>query len=300
VDRGKSTYCDFLAQRCLEAGRRVAVLDADVGQKAIGPPATLTLGYPQLGQPLTATPPAAWYFIGAITPVGHLLPVVVGVKRLLDTAQATCLIVNTTGLVHGIGRVLKSYKIDTVQPDAIVALEQGRELRALLHAYRHYHILRLPVSTYAIAKTSAQRRATRAQAFGAYFAAASMVTLPLRQVIFQRGLLFTGRQVVRKDEIYTEHTSEGMLAVGTTKQPTPSDRHVLPLGFEHHLLCGVANRQDRGLGLALIDHIDFANETLTIYTPVPAAQIGVLQWGELYIRPDGSEGGTPVPRSLFM
>src|SRR5215813_9121176 len=70
VDRGKSTYCGFLSQRCLAAGRRVAVIDADVGQKEIGPPATLTLGYPAASQSLLEVTPVAWYFIGATSPTG--------------------------------------------------------------------------------------------------------------------------------------------------------------------------------------------------------------------------------------
>ena len=59
VDRGKSTYCRFLTRRCLETGQRVAVVDTDVGQKDIGPPATLTLGYPEVAQALAEVLPAA-------------------------------------------------------------------------------------------------------------------------------------------------------------------------------------------------------------------------------------------------
>lgn len=299
ADRGKSSYCRFLVHHCLTAGQRVALLDADVGQKAIGPPATLTLGYPQPEQLLDAVPPAAWYFVGATTPVGHLLPVIVGVRHLLDTARATYRIVNTTGFVQGVGRVLKSYKIEAVQPDVIIALEHGRELRALLQPYQHCRILYLPTSAQAAVKHPAQRQAARQRAFGAYFTAARPVELPLRQVLFQRGRLFTGRRVAHPDFVYAERTPEGFLAVGSAAQAAHDSAHVLPVGFERSLLCGVADRRNVGLGLAIVQHIDFARETLALYTPVPAAQIRVLQWGGLYVQPDGREGGPAVPRALL-
>jgi polynucleotide 5'-hydroxyl-kinase GRC3/NOL9 len=299
VDRGKSTYCRFLIRRCLETGQRVAVLDTDVGQKDIGPPATLTLGYPEVAQSLAEVPPVAWYFLGATSPAAHLLPMIVGVRQLLDTARAAYIIINTTGFVTGPGRVLKSYKIEAVRPDVIVALEHGRELRTLLQAYRHYHILRLPASAYATPKTFEQRRAARERAFGRYFATASTVELALRQVIFQRALLFTGRKLERKDFLYAEHTAEGILAIAAEEPADTPGVHVLPVGFERHLLCGVANRRNEGVGLALIMHIDFARETITLRTPVPAAQIKVVQFGTLYVQADGREFGYHVPRGLF-
>ena len=299
VDRGKSTYCGFLSRRCLEAGLRVAVIDTDVGQKDIGPPATLTLGYPEATRSLREVPPVAWYFIGATTPVGHLLPMTVGLRQLVDSTRAACLIINTTGFIHGPGRVLKGYKIETVQPDVIVALEQGGELRALVQAYRHYRILRLPPSAYATVKTPEQRRATRERAFGAYFAMAHTVELALRQMIFQRALLFTGRKLEHEGCLYAEHTAEGLLAIAAEEQADTPGVRVLPAGFERYLLCGVASRRNIGLGLAIVLHLDFTRETIVLHTPVPVEQIKVVQFGALYVNAAGCELGYRVPRDLF-
>ena len=299
VDRGKSTYCRFLIRRCLETGQRVAVVDTDVGQKDLGPPATLTLGYPEVARSLAEVAPVAWYFIGATSPAGHLLPMIVGVRQLVDAAQAAYIIINTTGFVTGPGRVLKSYKIEAVRPDVIVAIEHDRELRPLLQPYRHYRILRLPASAYAVTKTSEQRRTARALAFGRYLAPASTVELALRQVIFQRALLFTGRKLEQEDCLYAEHTAQGILVVAAVKQADTAGVRVLPVGFERYLLCGVANRRNEGVGLALIMRIDFTRETITLRTPVPATQIKVVQFGTLYVQGDGRELGYHVPRGLF-
>ncbi len=292
VDRGKSTYCHYLSQRCLEAGRRVALIDTDVGQKDLGPPASLTLGYPEREQPLAALRPAAWYFIGATTPARHLLPMAVGLRQLLDVARALCVIINTTGFVHGPGRILKGFKIETVQPDVIIALERGQELRALLHPYRHYRIMRLQPSPLATPKTSLQRAAARARAFGAYFAAAQELSLACKQLIFQRSLLFTGQKQHGTAYLHAEQTAEGLLAVASDESPAPSQARVLPASFARSLLCGVANRRNHGLGLALLRQIDFTQETLSLYTPVCAEQIRVLQFGDLYLDTQGREFGT--------
>ncbi len=43
VDTGKSTLCRFLLNEAQRAGRSSALLDCDVGQKTVGPPACVTL-----------------------------------------------------------------------------------------------------------------------------------------------------------------------------------------------------------------------------------------------------------------
>ena len=299
VDRGKSTYCRFLTQRCLAAGKRVAVIDADVGQKDIGPPTTMTLGYPEADIPWTQIRPAALYFVGATSPVGHLLPIVVGIRQLLDTARAHVIIINTTGLIHGVGRALKSYKIEAVQPDAIVAIEQGRELTAITQAYRHYRILRVPPSAQALAKTPQQRKATREQAFRAYFASAREVCLARHRVVLQRTVLFTGTRLDSSSEYYRERTAEGMLTIGDPSSSGAGNHATdLPLGFERNLLCGVAGRRNQGLGLAILKRIEVANDTLTLLTPVPVENIHVVQFGDMYVMPDGQEPGGRPPRGL--
>jgi polynucleotide 5'-hydroxyl-kinase GRC3/NOL9 len=251
VDRGKSTYCRFLSQYLLAAGCRVAIVDADIGQKDVGPPAAITLGYPDQVQPLITVRPAAWYFVGTVSPAGHLLPMVVGTRQLVDAAQAACVIINTTGLVHGVGRVLKSYTIEAVQPHVIVAIEQDTELQPILKAYRNYRVLRLPPSARAVVKTPEQRRIAREQAFQRYFQTATEIVLPVSRLLFQR------RLVPRDDEA--------------------------------HVLCGVADRRNHGLGLAIISGRQAQQGTLSLITPVPAAPIQVVQYGDLYLTPAGHE-----------
>ena len=298
VDRGKSTYCHFLSRRLLAAGDKVAIVDADVGQKDIGPPATITLGYPDPVQPRQKIPPAAMYFVGAVSPRRHLLPTVVGCRQLVDLARAARVIVNTTGFVYELGRVLKGYKIDAIQPDVIVALARGRELNSLLRPYRHIRTLRIIPSSQARSKTPQQRKDNRERAFGDYFAPAGEVSVAWRRVHVQRSLLFSGTRVTHEAFVYAERTAEGLLAIAASGTPYHPGVTVIPIGFERSLLCGVANRRNRGVGLAILIRIDFATETLTLLTPVAAADIGIIQFGDMYVSPDGREIDRRVPPGL--
>ncbi|MGE5771637.1 MAG: Clp1/GlmU family protein, partial [Hyphomicrobiales bacterium] len=43
---GKSSFCRYLMGALLARQAEVAFVDADIGQSNLGPPATITLGYP--------------------------------------------------------------------------------------------------------------------------------------------------------------------------------------------------------------------------------------------------------------
>lgn len=184
VDTGKSSFCRYAASRAAAAGRRTALVDADVGQKMAGPPATVTLAIPA---PQTASAPvAAMHFVGSTSSAGHLLPLVIGAARLA-AADADIVLINTTGLIDGPGLALKTHKIDAVRPDLLVAIERDRELARVLGANSHLPLLRLAPSSRARAKSPARREANRRAAFSDYFAAAPRQALALDRLAVQRG-----------------------------------------------------------------------------------------------------------------
>jgi len=252
-DAGKSTYCAFLSRQILASRFDVAIVDADIGQKDIGPPATITLGYPTHSQSLAELQPANLYFVGTVDPARRFLPMLVGSKQLVDAAQSDFVLINTTGFIHGAGRILKSYKIEALQPDIIVALERGTELRPIIKAYGNYRIRRLRPSRQATSKTPVDRMKARQQAFSRYFQTAHKVTLLSDKLIFQRGI---AAQTVEKN-----------------------------------LLCGVTDRHNKNLGLAIITDINAKAGCLSLFTPVAATNIRVIQGGDLYLSLDGRELG---------
>lgn len=289
ADRGKSSFCRFAAQALLEAGRAVALVDADLGQKDIGPPATVTLGYPQNGGDFGPVEPAAIYFVGSVSPAGLFLPLVVGTRRLVDATAAAVVLINTTGLVHGRGRELKAYQIESLEPDVIVAIEQYGELEAILRPYRHCRIVRLPPSPMAVAKSPAQRRGNREEAWRRYFSAGREFALGLARVTLQRTLLRTGKPAEDERFMYAERTAEGLLAVSETGPQHHPGLIVLPAGFEQDLLCGLADRNNACLGLGILRRFDFVRETVSLLSPVAPEAVKYLQFGSMHVSPEGRE-----------
>ncbi len=57
------------------------------------------------------------------------------------------------------------------------------------------------------------------------------------------------------------------------------------------MLCGLSNRRRNGVGLGIVQHIDFERQELSLLTPVSADHIYVLQFGDIYVAPDGRELG---------
>ncbi|MEW6059258.1 MAG: polynucleotide 5'-hydroxyl-kinase [Actinomycetota bacterium] len=179
LDTGKTTLSLSLLRAAVEAGRPSAFLDADVGQKTVGPPATLTLKV--VRQPVDLEPQAmaeadALYFVGSTSPQGHLLQVVTGVASLAVRARqwgAEFVVADSSGLVSGVyGQSLKYHKVEMLRPDLVVGLQRGEELQPLLGVIqRFFRTEVVPLGVHAdVVPTTVERRAeSREEAMARYF-----------------------------------------------------------------------------------------------------------------------------------
>jgi polynucleotide 5'-hydroxyl-kinase GRC3/NOL9 len=167
-DVGKSTFCRFLAEAATQLGRSTALLDTDVGQKLVGPPACVTMDDLH-GLSLA--------FVGSTNPVLGWSRLVEGTRRLAQQTDADCLIVNTSGLLVGPGRSLKAAKIDALQPDLLIAVGTGRALEEIAQDALAPPILCVPSSPEARRKTDGERRTARREAFRRYFSRAGLLKL---------------------------------------------------------------------------------------------------------------------------
>lgn len=290
TDRGKSSYCDFLVNALLGEGESVSFVDADVGQKDVGPPATIALADLEAPAPLAQAPSHALYFVGHINPFAHFLPLVLGTRHMVEVAKGAFVVIDTSGLVQGKGRVLKGFKVESLQPDVLVCLERGEELSPIRHAARHLNILRLRPSPMASGKSPNARRHAREEAFRRHFVGARECRVDLEDVIVQRSSLFNGEPVDDPRFLYAERLPEGLIAVAGGATPPESDRvRVLPRHFADHLLCAVAEGGGGCLGLAIITGVDLARRSLTLHTPVPRRPIRIVQFGDMYLDPTGRE-----------
>ncbi len=291
ADVGKSSFCAALCRRLLDGGERVAVVDSDVGQKDLGPPATVTLGYPGRGRPLAATPVAELAFVGGTNPARHMLALVAGTLRLATVAEAPFVVVDTSGLVRGPGWALKTQKIEALRPDVLVAIARGRELDGVLAANRHLPALCLRPSRHARRRSRAARAAARQRAFAAYFADAKRRRARLDRLAVQRTRLFTGTPLATQEALYAEDTAEGRVVVGPRAGVDFGKAQVLPAGFERGLLCGLADGRGRDLGLGIVERIDFRARTVAYRSPVGARRTRVMKLGDVRLELDGAAGG---------
>jgi len=180
LDTGKSTLSHALLAAAVEAGRPAAFIDADVGQKTVGPPATVTLkhvrGLGDLEAATMAKEDALW-FVGSTSPEGHLLQVVTAVEsvfRLAKEAGADFVVVDSSGLVSGIhGQILKYHKVELLRPDLVVGLQRGEELLPLLGVIQRFFATEVvPVGVHpdVVPTTVEQRAENRERAMARYFA----------------------------------------------------------------------------------------------------------------------------------
>ena len=179
LDAGKSTLARATAAFALRLGRTVAYLDADVAQKTVGPPATVGLKHVREPDDLTFERLAhadALGFVGSTSPQDHLLPMVGALSRLRDRANeegSDLVVVDTSGMVSGIwGQLVKYYKVDTLEPDLVVALQRGEELEPIVGVVERFfgvEVVRLGIHPAVVPTTVDERMAQREASMRRYF-----------------------------------------------------------------------------------------------------------------------------------
>ena len=215
-DVGKSTFGQYLYRRLCAASCRAAFLDGDPGQSALGPPATMTLAMGREGE--DAWPPSGNIrrrFVGAVSPVRHMLPVVVGAARLVQTAQdaaagaaasagAEIVVYDTTGLVNPVqgGPALKLAKVDLLRPTVVFGIQRDRELEPVLGPLRHsrVRVVELRPSPAVQPRDLLTRQAHRASQFARAFAAARPVRIDWKNLAVSPSPRFVFNQLVALED----------------------------------------------------------------------------------------------------
>lgn len=184
TDTGKSSLARYLVSQLDRPLDRVALVDADPGQKSVGVPACLGLA---VTGPWEA--PAALWFVGDVSPVGNLLPIVVGTARLAQRAResgAEAVVINTSGLVEGpAARALKLHMAVASGVDQVVAIQRDGELEPLLELLeepgRSIHRL-APVADLRV-RSPVERRRHREARFQAHFRGAEVRWFGRRKLV---------------------------------------------------------------------------------------------------------------------
>ncbi len=286
VDTGKSTLIRRLHQ---ELGGEV--LDADLGQSELGPPACVSRGdYNHVEES---------YFVGDISPRGNFIQLLSAVQAALRGAKRPCLI-DTDGYIEGeAARSLKGELINLVQPDVLVLLQRRDELEYFkLFARKGIEVVELRV-THQGSKSREERIRAREEAFRRYFQGAALRRWPLKELQFERspighgepvepGLLekLLGCQVLgawRAGAELTAVVAGYAQSIGAAKELLQVEYiHLINLHELKNLLVGCLFG-GRLAGLGIIKGLE--GEWLEVLTPAEEATL--LQAGKLILSEDG-------------
>jgi polynucleotide 5'-hydroxyl-kinase GRC3/NOL9 len=249
TDAGKSAFCRVLLRAVLDWRLNVGLVDADLGQKIVGPPACVTSGVASSGHDVALS---ALVFVGTTNPVKGWRDVISGTARLAADSRADLQVINTGGLLAGPGRRLKLDLVEALAPDLIVGIGQDPALDTVLSGLTRLPIIRLGSSALARRKTAGERRAIRREAFRSYFAHATEASKALTELRMERA---------------------------PAPSAFPPDR----------LLVGLADAHGRDLGLGIVSGIDPDARRLAVLTPLDLDYASRMRWGTFMLDQDFAE-----------
>jgi len=308
TDSGKTTLVTFLANKLISRGFKVALLDSDIGQKSILPPATISLT-------LTSSPfqsPSELkalknYFVGSITPSSHFGEVVTGVRRLAELGEelADFVIIDTTGYVENAGRDLKRLKAELVKPELIVFLQKESELEELIKSFRRFsRTMSLRVSEKALGYSRSRRRSIRKEKWKAYFQNAQSYTVDLSKYLISGTEMFHGEDITPEEKtlleklygllIFAGWKNRRYTIVGAGSSPQETDIHYIDFERLSNLLVGFIDQEGFCLGIGILKLINFREKKAEILTPLRQEElrnIVEIRFGRIRVREDGEELG---------
>ena len=336
TDAGKSTFCRFLADFALAKEFKVACVDADIGQSQIGPPTTI--GVKSFGpRNETQLPPAQepilengrnrvekeivfdgtadrLYFVGDVSPNGHFLETVTGVRLMVDSAReadADFIIVDTTGYVHDPPAViLKQHKIELIRPNHLVCIGRSTEFEQITACYSqqawlNIHYL-LPHRSVRL-KSGHLRSRHRKHRFDMYFSESRVQQLPFEQIRGGRTPFFIGRPANEKElEIlsglaetqvhYAEWGNRTLCCIVSKHLSKATITHIknylsltrvtveVSTYFKRRLV-GLIDSTGKTSAIGIIEAVDFQKRELSIRCKTDAVkQACAIQFGDYRLR----------------
>jgi len=273
-DSGKTTFACYLFEELCRYHERVGFLDCDMGQSTLGLPTTMTLALSTPGDDTLARPrgkilplrrasvseatfpprgEVVSYFVGSTSPRGNMLPTVIGAYKLQRKAQelgAEAIVVDTTGLVDRAagGGALKQWKVELLEPSALIGIERGAELEHILWPWRwdkRVRVFELPVCKSVTEKARVDRIAYRESQFRSYFEHAHMLMVPIGAVVAFEIEKMTGSR-----------------------------------------LLALQNQQGFALALGVAKAYDRDTRTLAVITPLPSLEgVSSIRFGSLNLDP---------------
>ena len=315
VDTGKTHTTVSFLKYFVHHGKKVGYIDADIGQSNISVPGTI--GYVKLEGKLDnfdEIKATTVYFVGSITPTRHLLPIIVGIKKMLDRARedgVDIVVLDTTGMIKGIGgRVLKEYIVELIAPATVIALARENELDHILKVIekKNIKLYKFTSSERVKEKDQKHRKVNRERKFRMYFSNAKEVVFDLKKYALIGTFYGTGSRMsdeelekmskeIGKNIIYGENIPEGYYLVTDEKVTSNDDainRILISKSWFKGLLVGLIDKNDFLVSMGIIKDFDLKGGMFTLITPIPDEKIKdvvTISFGALNLSPQGREIG---------
>ncbi|RLD12401.1 MAG: hypothetical protein DRI22_05360 [Caldiserica bacterium] len=315
VDTGKTFFSTYLSNKIIEKGKKVGIIDADLGQSDIGPPGTIggvILEKQEIF--LSEIPPTFLYFVGAHSPGLHFLPYIAGVLHVLNKLinETEHVIIDTPGWVQGDGgRAIRRCELEVVNPDCIILLQRKDEIEHLVKVYKDIPVIRLKVSKKASPTSQEVRKKLREEIARKYFKDLKKITLDFDEVETDRAYFLTGKRITvdNKDVLHAELLSgwEGALVVSERKldifeiEKLKKEIGVFRIknivkGKERNLVVGLLDEKRSVIGLGILQEIDYKNEKFHILVPFKDKErIKIVQFGSIKLSENIEEAGFVEP-----
>ncbi len=288
MDVGKTTLTVILANKAASMGLRVGIIDADLGQNDLGPPATVDAAILEPGQAVThlrMLQPVKAVFLKTTSVERVWKEVVQGVKRLVDylveNEKVSTVVINTDGWISTDKAIeYKVHLIETLQPRNVFLIKRADEADKLIEAVQSKfadkaNIVVLPAPPAARIRSREDRRIHREMGYGKYLNPPRDLTLDLRKTPIVNFPLFCGfniprelrgyiRKLVGSNIIHCEIIGGCLVAVtlnSALREPEIRDMPgrgkliVLPNGWERGILVGLENENNFLLALGKIRKI---------------------------------------------
>jgi len=318
VDSGKTSFCTYLANKALREKRRVAIIDADLGQSDIGPPSTI--GFSRLASPIIdpfLLKAENAYFIGTTTPSGALNNVIDKLAKMKDESlkkPVDFLVINTDGWV--VGEEAVQYKLrlaKCIAPNLVVGIQQQNELTPVLTALKGIKVISIDSPSAIKKRVREKRKILRELGYKKYLKGAKVQFFPsscvkVEDIPFGTGVT-PGERSLEKigtmlgvNPLYSEETPNVIVIV--TKKDHRIDEEQIPNleeelgkkvkliqeGEEQGLLVGLQDEEAKFLGIGILNKIDYPRRLFQVYTPV-TANISSIHLGQVKLDKQGKEIG---------
>jgi len=318
-DCGKNTFCIALANRLVKLNAEVAIIDGDVGQSDVGPPAAVSLSV--VRKPvfdLFDLCPSSVVFVGNTSPTdisGRVLAALALLNDEVKNEHVSHLVVNTDGWVSDVGAVdFKLKMVEIVSPEVVVGIQRSGELEPILSDLerRGRRILRVEAPPVVLHRNREIRRELREQCYRKFLSDASVRTLPLSWLSLEHtflshmeadvALCSTVSRLLNCSVVRCMTTQEGLRVIVPrsskvdkalileAERATKMPIRVIFEGEEKGLVVALLDKERRFGGLGAVHSIDFRRGLIRVLTPYSGVP-SIIQFSRIRLDEFGRESG---------